>query len=240
MNEGLMGTSRRQLLQRNRCRQLQRTRCSSKTQQQSNKRHAGPSQTYGYLRMSPLCPPTVIVCKTDYVKAFSLSFVLGKQPADPDSLTIDELLVLLPPPPNLSTDRKSQNQYYLIILRTQHLLTTASPTVSIHDLWSLWLLRAECLRLLQAPRLAALELTRITVPSTARIPWDFQVLKILLIGMASGRWLAAVNEWYSVAAESRVCLARASERDKDLWKGRLTRLEELVAYGLIEARVPCP
>jgi len=64
------------------------------------------------------------------------------------------------------------------------------------------------------------------------------VLKILLIGMASGRWLAAVNEWYSVAAESRVCLARAGERDKDLWKARLNRLEELVAYGLIEARVP--
>jgi len=46
--------------------------------------------------MSLLYLPTVIVCKTDYVKAFSLSFVLGKQPADPDSLTIDELLVSSP------------------------------------------------------------------------------------------------------------------------------------------------
>jgi hypothetical protein len=133
---------------------------------------------------------------------------------------------------------KSQNQYYLIILRTQHLLTTASSGLSIHDLWSLWLLRAECLRLLLAPRLAALELNRIKVPPTARIPWDFQVLKILLIGMASGRWLAAVNEWYSVAAETRLCLSESSASDQDLWKSRLTKLEELVAYGLIEAKVP--
>jgi hypothetical protein len=132
---------------------------------------------------------------------------------------------------------QSQNQYYLIILRTQDLLTTAPSTLSLRDLWSLWLLRAECLRALLAPRLAALELNRIKVPPQARIPWDFQVLKILLIGMASGRWLAAVNEWYAVAAESRVALRKAEAGDKELWRARLRRLEELVAYGLVEARV---
>ena len=95
---------------------------------------------------------------------------------------------------SIETNLQSQGQYYLIILRTQHLLTGGSLTLSIRELWSLWLLRAECLRALLAPRLAALELNRIKIPEGARIPWDFQVMKILLVGMASGRWASAINE----------------------------------------------
>lgn len=123
-----------------------------------------------------------------------------------------------------------------MILRTQHLLTNESSTFSLRELWSLWLLRAESLRLLLAPRLAALELNRIKIPSTARIPWDFQALKILLIGMASGRWYGAINEWYAMATETRIGLSHAKE-DKDLWRFRLRKLEDLVVYGLIEAKV---
>ena len=100
----------------------------------------------------------------------------------------------------------------------------------------MWLLRAESLRLLLAPRLAALELNRIKIPPTARIPWDFQALKILLIGMASGRWYGAISEWYAMATETRIGLSHAKE-DKNLWRLRLRKLEDLVVYGLIEVKV---
>jgi hypothetical protein len=133
-------------------------------------------------------------------------------------------------------DVQNQGQYYLVILRTQHLLTNESSTFSLQELWSLWLLRAESLRLLLAPRLAALELNRIKIPPTARIPWDFQALKILLIGMASGRWYSAINEWYAMATETRVGLFHTKE-DKDLWRLRLRKLEDFVVYGLIEVKV---
>jgi hypothetical protein len=103
-------------------------------------------------------------------------------------------------------------------------------------LWSLWILRVESLRLLLAPRLAALELNRIKVPPTARIPWDFQVLKILFIGMASGRWHGAIKEWLAMTSETRVTMSRATD-DKELWRLRLKKLEDLVVYGLIEAKV---
>jgi len=146
---------------------------------------------------------------------------------------VEDLLVFFLAFPS---DNQSQGQYYLVILRTQNLLTTESSTLSISELWSLWLLRAECLRLLLAPRLAALELNRIKLPLAAKIPWDFQVLKILLIGTASGRWHAAINEWYIMAAATRVALGRPME-DKDLWRLRLKKLESLIVYGLIEAKV---
>lgn len=136
----------------------------------------------------------------------------------------------------MSLTIQNQGQYYLVILRTQQLLTIQSSTLSLQELWSLWLLRAESLRLLLAPRLAALELNRIKLPALSKIPWDFQVLKILLVGMASGRWFGAINDWYVMAAESRVAISRASE-DKELWRLRLRKLEDLVVYGLIEAKV---
>ena len=96
-------------------------------------------------------------------------------------------------------------------------------------------MRAESLRLLLAPRLAALELTRIAVPLEAKIPWDFQVLKILLVGLASGKWNVTVEEWIIVAAETRYAMSRSE--GKEVWRTRLRRLEELVVYGLIEGRV---
>ena len=46
-----------------------------------------------------------------------------------------------------------------------------------------------------------------------------------------------MNEWYAVAAETRVALRKADAGDKELWRARLSKLEELVAYGLVEARV---
>src|SRR6266496_4845087 len=134
------------------------------------------------------------------------------------------------------SDIQNQGQYYLVILRTQHLLTNEPLSFSLPELWSLWLLRAQSLRLLLAPRLAALELNRIKVPPTARIPWDFQVLKILLIGMASGRWYGAINEWFAMATETRIGLSHAKD-DKQIWRLRLRKLEDLVVYGLIEAKV---
>ena len=90
--------------------------------------------------------------------------------------------------------------------------------------------------MLLAPRLAALEFSRIKVPETSRIPWDFQVLKILLISIASGRWKPAINEWYAMASETRAALAHAKE-DKHLWTLRLKKLEELIIYALIESKV---
>jgi hypothetical protein len=90
--------------------------------------------------------------------------------------------------------------------------------------------------MLLAPRLAALELNRIKVPEKARIPWDFQVLKILLVGIASGRWETAISEWYAMASETRLALSHATQ-DKDLWKLRLRKLEDLVTFGLIESKV---
>jgi hypothetical protein len=83
-----------------------------------------------------------------------------------------------------------------------------------------------------------LELNRIKVPEKARIPWDFQVIKILLVGMASGRWTSAVNEWVKMSAETRVGLTRAEEKDKELWTLRLRKLEDLCVYALIESKVP--
>ena len=62
------------------------------------------------------------------------------------------------------------------------------------------------------------------------------MLKILLIGMASGRWYGAINEWYAMATETRIALSHAKE-DKDLWRLRLLKLEDLVVYGLIEVKV---
>jgi len=82
-----------------------------------------------------------------------------------------------------------------------------------------------------------LELNRIKVPEKARIPWDFQVLKVLLVGMASGRWQNAVNEWVNMSADTRVGMARAEEKDKELWTSRLRKLEELCVYTLIESKV---
>ena len=61
-------------------------------------------------------------------------------------------------------------------------------------------------------------------------------MKILLIGMASGRWHGAINEWYAMATETRIGLSHAKE-DKELWRLRLRKLEDLVIYGLIEVKV---
>jgi len=56
--------------------------------------------------------------------------------------------------------------------------------------------------------------------------------------MASGRWYRAIDEWYAMASETRVAMTRATD-DKELWRLRLRKLEEIVVYGLIEAKV-CP
>jgi len=60
-------------------------------------------------------------------------------------------------------------------------------------------------------------------------------LKILLVGLASGKWNVAVEEWIIVAAETRYAMSRSE--GKEVWRTRLRRLEELVVYGLIEGRV---
>jgi hypothetical protein len=82
-----------------------------------------------------------------------------------------------------------------------------------------------------------MELTRIVVPLEAKIPWDFQVLKILLVGMASGKWNVAIDEWIIVAGETRFAMSLTGEGGKQIWKTRLRKLEELIVYGLIEGRV---
>lgn len=155
-----------------------------------------------------------------------------RQPRHPLARTTSRIPFLGP-----LSNSKDQGQYFLVIQRTQHLLT-ANTSLPLPDLWSLWLLRAECLRLLLAPRLAALELSRILVPLEAKIPWDFQVLKILLVGMASGKWSLAIEEWIIVAGETRFAMCLAE--DKGIWKARSRKLEELIVYGLIEGRVTCP
>src|SRR5271156_5948215 len=69
--------------------------------------------------------------------AFSLSFVLGKHPPSADELDLPNLL--------------QKGQYYLVIQRTHTLLTSSSSsTLSLQEIWSLWILRIECLRLLFA------------------------------------------------------------------------------------------
>ena len=62
-------------------------------------------------------------------------------------------------------------------------------------------------------------------------------MKILLVGMASGRWASAINEWVKMSAETRVGLQRAEDQDKELWRLRLRKLEELCVYALIESKV---
>jgi len=91
------------------------------------------------------------------------------------------------------------------------------------------------MRLLLAPRLAALELNRIKLPESAKIPWDFQVLKILLVGLATGRWGVATGEWIELASDTRVAMAKGN--DKELWSRRLRKVEELVVFGLMEGKV---
>ena len=63
------------------------------------------------------------------------------------------------------------------------------------------------------------------------------MLKILLVGMASGRWASAISEWVKMSAETRVGLAYAEEKDKELWELRLRKLEELCLYAFIESKV---
>lgn len=163
--------------------------------------------------------------------AFSLSFVLGKHPPSAEDLEIANLL--------------QEGQYYLVIQRTQSLLTSSSTdTLPLQEIWSLWILRIECFRLLFAPRPTAIELNRLKLPAEARIPWDFQVLRTLIMGMASSRWTVVVNEWLAMAGDTRRAMKEqldAAEEDKKeqirgLWTGRLQKLEELVCYGLIEGK----
>jgi len=61
-------------------------------------------------------------------------------------------------------------------------------------------------------------------------------LKILLVGMASGRWKVAINEWFVMVSETRSALVQAEE-NKELWRLRLRKLEDLIIYGLIEGKV---
>jgi len=62
-------------------------------------------------------------------------------------------------------------------------------------------------------------------------------MKILLVGMASGRWTNAINEWVNMSSDTRGALQRAEERDKELWQTRLKKLEDLCVYALIESKV---
>ena len=66
-------------------------------------------------------------------------------------------------------------------------------------------------------------------------------MKILVVGMASGRWTGAINEWVKMSAETRAELTCAEEKDKELWQLRLRKLEELCVYAFIESKVldPC-
>ena len=63
------------------------------------------------------------------------------------------------------------------------------------------------------------------------------MLKILLVGMASGRWQGAVREWVALGFETRMGLLNAEEGEKEVWRWRLRKLEELIVFGLIEGRV---
>jgi hypothetical protein len=61
------------------------------------------------------------------------------------------------------------------------------------------------------------------------------VLKILLVGMASGRWSTAISEWLVMASETRLAMSQTTE--KQIWRQRLKKLQDLIIYGLIEAKV---
>jgi hypothetical protein len=53
--------------------------------------------------------------------------------------------------------------------------------------------------------------------------------------MASGRWNIAINEWLIMASETRLAMSQTD--DKQIWKLRLKKLQDLVVYALIEAKV---
>jgi len=63
------------------------------------------------------------------------------------------------------------------------------------------------------------------------------VLKILLMGMASGRWHGMVREYVTMTFETRTALNEAEGEEKDVWRKRLRKLEELIVFALIEAKV---
>ena len=55
--------------------------------------------------------------------------------------------------------------------------------------------------------------------------------------MASGRWQGMVREYVTVTFETRTALNEAEGEEKDVWRKRLRKLEELVVFALIEAKV---
>jgi hypothetical protein len=55
------------------------------------------------------------------------------------------------------------------------------------------------------------------------------------VGLATGRWTGAVGQWIEMASESRIVMSH--DENKDIWKSRLKKLEDLVVFGLIETKV---
>lgn len=53
--------------------------------------------------------------------------------------------------------------------------------------------------------------------------------------MASGRWNTAINEWLIMASETRLAMSQTTE--KQIWKQRSKKLQDLIIYGFIEAKV---
>jgi hypothetical protein len=72
------------------------------------------------------------------------------------------------------------------------------------------------------------------LPQTASIPWDFSVVKILILGMANGRWGECIRDWVGMVMDARV----ATEKDEEeVWWRRIRGLEELIVFAWIEIKV---